>query len=290
MVDLIYDALIIGIGPAGASAARYVALAGYSVLMIGEKSGSLFKAEKISNYYGQNEISGEKLFKKGVKNATNAGAVVKYGEVFDIIIEDNAFSITSSVGKVLAKTVLIATGVVRNKPSIQNLNDYDGNGVSWCAVCDGFLYRKRHVGVLGDGAYALEEAEYLSGLGCNVTLFTDGKEDLKSKFETVNCKIDRLFGDNGLEGVLLSNGEKIELDCLFIALGSASSTDFARKIGLETSNGHLIVNGNMQTNCKGVFAAGDCVGGLLQVAKAVSDGAIAGVEMSKYLKGIKKDE
>ena len=279
-----YDAIIIGLGPAGVSASHYLSIAGYKVLRLGKKDGALFRAEKINNFYGQNDISGAKLFEKGVRNAKKLGANVKFSEVFDVTLNAENFSVSSSIGKFEAKTILIANGVSRNKPKIANLEEYDGNGVSWCAVCDGFLYRKRKVGVLGAGAYAVEEGEYLAGLGCDVTIFTDGEDGIKSKFNTVKNRVEKLVGDDGLDGVVLSSGDTIPVDALFIALGSASSSDFARKIGLETQNGYIKVDDKMQTNCKGVYAAGDCIGGVLQVAKAVSDGAIAGMEMSKYLK------
>lgn len=281
-----YDALIVGMGPAGTSAAHYVAAGGYKVLIIGKRNGALYRADRITNFYGQGEIHGKELFERGLAHAKELGAEIADGEVFDIIPSDGGFEVTSSAGKFFAKTILIATGAERNTPKIAGLEKYDGAGVSRCAVCDGFFYRKKPVGVLGSGAYALSEADYLSGLGCAVTLFTDGNEAPVSDYETITDRIDCLFGGEAFEGVRLVGGKEVNLAALFIALGTATSLDFARKIGLETAGNFIKTNAKGETNCKGIYAAGDCTGGLLQIAKAAGDGAVAGTEMCKYLRGL----
>lgn len=284
-----YDALIIGLGPAGVSAAHYLTTAGYKTLAVGKKGGALYSAEKITNFYGQEEISGATLFLNGIKHAEQLGAIVKYGEVFDVEFDGKEFSARTSVGEYTAKTVLIATGVTRNKPNIANLKDYEGKGVSYCAVCDGFFYRKRKVGVLGSGDYAFSEADYLLGIGCDVTIFTNGVDVEKNGYKICKEKIESLYGEDVLEGVSLVSSEACDLEGLFVALGSASSNDFALKMGLITDGNYIMTDDKKQTNAKGVYAAGDCTGGLLQVSKAVSDGAIAGVNMCKYLKENKSE-
>lgn len=121
--------------------------------------------------------------------------------------------------------------------------------------------------MLGSGVYALSEADYLSGLGCSVTLFTDGKKAPVSDYEAITDRIDCLFGGETFEGVRLVGGKEVNLAALFIALGTATSLDFARKIGLETSGNFIKTNAKGETNCKGIYAAGDCTGGFCRLPK-----------------------
>ena len=279
-----YDVIAVGLGPAATSAAIYAAMGGYRTLLIGEKSGSLYRAEKIANYYAGGEIGGKELFERGLRQATDVGAEIAYGQVVEITFGEKGFHLKTPEEEYEAKVVLLATGVARNRPRLAGVDEFDGKGVSWCAVCDGFFYRKKKVGVYGAGEYAVSEAKYLSGIGCDVTLFTDGRP-APEYAGTVNTeKLSALYGVERLEGIVLANGEKIALSALFVAEGVASSGDFSRMLGIETENNAIKVNARCETNVPGLFAAGDCTGGLLQVAKAVGQGAVAGFEICRYLK------
>ena len=284
-MESVYDLTVVGLGPAGISAAIYGVRGNLKTLAIGKKSGSLYDAEVISNFYGQGDISGKNLFNKGILNAKKSGVEVKVGEVFDILFDGEIFSLKTDKGEIKSKAVVLATGAKRNKPDIKNLETYEGKGVSYCAVCDGFLYRRKNVAVLGEGKYAESEAKYLSGLNSNVTILTNGREVSGFKgFNVITKKINKLFGDD-LEKVIFDDGEELEISALFICEGSATSLDFARKIGLPLKDGKVIVDDNMETAQKGLFCAGDMTGGLMQVSKAVSDGAKAGLSAIKYVKG-----
>ena len=167
---------------------------------------------------------------------------------------------------------------------MQNLEAMEGRGVSYCAVCDAFFYRGKHVAVLGNGEFALHEIHDLLPVAGSVTLLTNGEEPSFPLPEGVTAdtrKIASLEGESRLEQVVFADGTSLPLDGLFIAYGTAGSGALARKIGAALANGNVAVNENMETTVPGLYAAGDCVGGLLQVSKAVYEGAVAGTHIAK---------
>ena len=170
------NVVIIGGGPAGASAALYTARAGIDTIIIENGVRALEKAEKIENYYGfENGISGKELYSSGLIQAKNVGAKVVTAEVVGLSFEDK-FKVLTTSGEYCADSVIIATGASRNKPKIENLEKFEGSGISYCAVCDGFFFRSRDVAVLGSGEYAAHEASVLLPFASSVTLLTDGEE------------------------------------------------------------------------------------------------------------------
>ena len=186
-----------------------------------------------------------------------------------------------------APAVVLATGAQRRRPRIPGLDDFDGAGVSYCAVCDGFFCRGKEVAVLGAGTYALHEAGVLLPLAKRVTLLTNGDpapEEFPQDLDLDTRPIAALVGESGiLSAVRFADGGALEVCRLFVALGTAGSGDLARKVGLLTENGKIVVDGTMATNVPGLFAAGDCTGGLPQVATAVAQGAQAGLSAVRYL-------
>lgn len=296
------DVFIIGKGPAGISAALYTIRAGFSTVVTGKDMGALGKAERIDNYYGFAEgITAGELFENGIKGAQRLGVEVLSEEVFDIVWENDLYRITTDQGIHEAKAVILASGTSRKAPPINGLKDREGKGVSYCAVCDGFFFRQKEVCVIGNGRYAVSEALHLTPTSSKVTILTNGREleaDAQALLQeaieggTANlavekAKIAEITGDPMVDGVLLENGEKLPLNGVFVAEGTASATDLARKLGVAGPDGKLMLNEDMSTYVPGFFAAGDCTGGLLQVAKAVSDGAIAGTAAGKFLRGKK---
>jgi len=279
------NVIIIGNGPAGVSAALYTSRAGLNTTIIGKDEGSLKKAEKIENYYGFEEpISGADLVSHGIAGAKRLGVKFVSDEVVGISYNGKLVVQTKN-NDYTADSVVLATGSSRSTPKINGLKEFEGHGVSYCAVCDAFFYKGKDVAVLGNGEYAFHEAVELIETSKSVTLLTNGKE-LNSEVPlgvTVNSKeIEAFDGDGVIEKVIFKDGTSLEISGVFVAVGVAGSTDLAKKLGADTDGKKIIVDENMATNIPGLFAAGDCTGGMLQVSKAVYEGAKAGTEAIKY--------
>jgi len=281
------DVIIIGKGPAGISASLYTMRAGINSTIIGRSFGSIGKAEKIENYYGfENPILGQDLANIGIAQATRIGAVIQTEEVVDIRY-DIKFQVETTVKTYEADSVIIATGAARNVPKIPGIDQFEGKGVSYCAVCDGFFYKNMDVAVLGFGDFAVHEAESLIPIVNSVTMLTNGNPQVETLPEgtTVNTKkINEFYGTDKLEGVRFTDGTTLPLQGLFIAYGVADTTALAKKLGLATEGNKIVVDDKMTTNIPGVFAAGDCTGGMYQVGKAVWEGALAGTSAIKFIR------
>ena len=283
-------AVIIGSGPAGVSAALYIKRAGnYDVTVISGGVGALAKAEKIENYYGLAEpVSGSELHQSGIEGAKRLGVEFIYEQVTSLSFDDNFRPVIGTdKNEYTADSLLIATGSSRKSAKINGIKDFEGKGVSYCAVCDAFFYRNKDVCVVGDGEYASHEASVLTATSKSVTILTDGKEfsaALPQGVELNTKKISAIEGSTTVEKVVFDDGTELNTAGIFVAIGVAGSTDLARKVGIELDGNKIIVDGNMSTNIPGVYSAGDCTGGLLQVAKAVYDGARAGLAMAAYMK------
>jgi len=285
-----YDALVIGHGPAGCSAALYLCRAGLRVAVAGKDGGALERAEKIENFYGlARPLSGADLIETGRKQCAALGADLREDEALALDwLEAGGYQATFAAdGEVYARSVLLATGKAKRTPNIEGFRDFEGRGVSYCAVCDAFLYRGRQVAVLGGGAYAQHEMEALLPLAGHVTLLTHGAKlafDPPPEVTVRTARLLRLQGEGKLAGAQLDDGETEPLDGLFVALGSASAGDLAMKLGLRLQGGSIPVNQSQETGLPGLYAAGDCTGSFAQVAFAVAEGARAGMEMAKYLR------
>ncbi len=281
------DTVIIGYGPAGISAALYLRRANKTALLIGKDAGALQKAEKIENYFGLPEpITGPELAAIGIEQARALGADMVKDEVLDLSW-DGAFTITCKENEYKAASVILATGSARKTLPIAGLAEHEGRGVSYCAVCDAFFYRGKSVGVLGNGSYALHEVNGLLPVAEKIFLLTNGgavPEGLPERVVAITEPVVEIFGEPSVEGVRLKNGETQPLSGVFIALGSATAGDFARKIGAELRDGRIVTDSEMQTAVPGLFAAGDCIGGLMQVSTAVSEGALAAMSALKFLR------
>lgn len=286
------DVFIIGKGPAGISAALYTARAGFSTVVTGYSKGSLGKADKIENYYGFSEpISGEELFENGIKGAERLGATVLSEEVFSVSYDGN-FKIITDAGEHEAEALIIAAGSVRKSLPIKGIKEFEGAGVSYCAVCDAFFHRGNDVAVIGNGAYAVSEAEHLAGVVHKVFILSDGKEmnaEVPDNIEVCDKKISEIAGEQTVSKVIFDDGTEISVSGVFIAVGNAGSTDLGRKLGVVDPQGKWMISEDGSTFLPGLYAAGDCTGGLLQISKAVSDGAQAGTAAAKYLREKRKN-
>ena len=267
--------------------------ANLKTLIIYHDESSIEKAEKVENYYGfENGISGKKLYEAGIKQAENIGVQLKKEEVIKIEIINNGFRVVTVNDEYIGKTVVFATGNKKNKPRIKGIEKFEGRGISYCAVCDGFFYRKRSVAVLGSGNYAVAETNELINIARDIKILTNGEQSPEFRADNVeiNTKpIKEIFGNKMVEGIEFEDGTKIKTDGIFVAHGVAGSIDFAKKLGVITRKNQIVVNENMETNIKGLYACGDCIGGLLQVSKAVYDGAKVGLEIIRYIRETKNN-
>ena len=279
--------VIIGSGPAGVSAALYAARAGVETTVLTKGPGALDRAELIQNYYGFAEpISGAELERRGIEGAKALGVQFVTTEAVGLTYMDQ-LTVETLAGDFPADAVILATGASRAAPHIPGLAGLEGHGVSYCATCDAFFYRGKDVAVLGSGEYALHEVQALLPVVKSVTLLTNGSP-LTASFppEVTVCpeKVNAILGEERVSGVELSGGKIVALSGVFVALGVAGSTALARKLGAEVDGNRILVDEHMQTTLPGLYAAGDCTGGLLQVAKAVYEGALAGTEAAKALR------
>ncbi|MDR2647940.1 MAG: NAD(P)/FAD-dependent oxidoreductase [Oscillospiraceae bacterium] len=285
-----FDTLILGGGPAGCSAALYLCRAGLRTAIVFKDGGALERAEKIENYFGlPTPLTGAELTDIGRAQAQALGASLLEAECTNLIWEEDGTFAAECAGidTIRAKTALLTTGKPKRAPSIAGIDAFTGKGVSYCAVCDAFLYRNRRVAVLGGGAYALHELSELLPLAKEVTVLTNGAPpqfEVPNGVEVRTRKILKLDGDVTLSRVVLEDGE-LPCDGLFVALGSASSNDFAKKLGLTLGKNESIqVDDKQRTGLPGLFAAGDCTGAFAQVSIAVASGATAAMSIIQSLR------
>lgn len=294
-----YDVIVIGGGPAGITASIYAKRRKLSVLVISKQETSLFKAEKIENYYGFPQgISGEELYNNGIKQAKNLGIDIIEDEVvalssnefnekkFENESDKKIFEIETVNSSYQAKAVILATGSNRLSPNIKGIQEFEGKGVSYCAICDAFFYKGKDVAVLGSGNYAIHEMQELKPIVNSVTILTNGDKIVENrdidiskdkKVQVIQKKVKEFRGDSKIQEVEFEDKTKKNVQGVFVAIATASSNDLARKIGARIENGHIITDENMETTVKGLFACGDCTGGLLQISKAVYEGTLAGL-------------
>jgi len=293
------ELVIIGSGPAGLSAAIYAARAGVKVQVIGCRPKFAGDYE-IDNYFGFPEtISGRELQERGLKQALRFGAEALCEQVLTIHQEeDGTFTIKTDKREIGTSAVILATGVSRARPGIKNLSDYEGKGVSWCVSCDGFFYKGKKVLVLGESLFAANQALDLKHYTQDVTICTNGKQpDMSHEFQqaleqagipVITDKVVRLEGQGGLERVVLESGESREAYGLFVALGEAGAGSFALSLGLERKGEFIVADYEQKTNIPGVFVAGDCTGGFMQISVAVGEGAKAGHSAINYIRSVRK--
>ena len=280
-----YDVTIIGAGPAGISASLYAKRANLNVLVLYFGESNLEKSSKIDNYYGFAEgISGDNLYENGISQAKKLGVDVKQLEVIGIENLGKTYNVKTEAENFETKSVIIATGNRKVKPSIKGIAEFEGRGISYCAICDAFFYRNKNVAVIGNGKFAVNEATELSHVVNKVTILTNGLENPECEFEVNTNKISVINGKEKVTDIEFDDGSKLEIDGVVIALGEAGASDFAKTLGIIQNGENIKVNDKMETNVKGVFACGNITGGLLQICKAVYEGAQAGLSAVNYIR------
>lgn len=283
-----YDVTIIGAGPAGISASLYAKRANLNVLVLYYGDSNLEKATKIDNYYGFIDgISGGDLYNNGIEQAKKIGVEVRNLEVLGIDYIQDAFNIKTESENFETKTVILATGNKKVRPNIKGIEEFEGKGISYCAICDAFFYRNKNVAVIGNGKFAVNEAEELSHVANKVTILTNELDKPESNFEVNTNKISSINGEEKVTEIEFEDGSKMKIDGVFVALGEAGASDFAKTLGILQDGDIIKINDKMETNVPGIYACGNTTGGLLQVCKAVYEGAEAGLSAVNYIRGNK---
>ncbi|WP_258083529.1 thioredoxin-disulfide reductase [Thermococcus thermotolerans] len=295
-----WDVLIIGAGPAGFTAAIYAKRFGLETLILSKDlGGNMALTDLIENYPGFLQISGSELTSRMHEQVKNLGVDIVFDEVERIDPTECAyyegpckFAVRTKNGKEYkAKTIIIAVGAAPRKLHVPGEEELTGRGVSYCATCDGPLFKGKKVIVVGGGNTALQEALYLKSIGVDVTLVHRrdqfrADKILQDRFKEsgiptiLNTVVTEIIGENKVEAVKLKNrvtGEETEMkvDGVFIFIGYEPKTDFVKHLGITDEYGYIPVDMHMRTKVKGIFAAGDITNVFKQIAVAVGQGAIA---------------
>ena len=328
MTDETFDILIIGGGPAGLTAAIYAARMGMSMLLLesGIPGGRSLWAPRVENYPGFPEgITGSELVDRIVEQARKFGAELKFPEdALDISLDGDLWTVRTRKREYRTRSIIIATGTQSRRLQVTGEDEFIGRGVSYCAVCDAPLFKRKITAVVGGGDEALEDALYLSTLATKVVLVTHNINDRhreqrepqrgeersrssesseallracreKANIEQVDARVKGILGDKRVQRMRVQNMNddsrreyEIPVDGIFISLGGVPTTSLARKIGVNIDqNGCIQVDRQQATNIQGVYAAGDCTCGGMQIATAIGEGARAAMQAYQYTRAAK---
>lgn len=297
-----YDIIIVGAGPAGLTAAIYGRRAGKKVLVLEKDTfgGQMTFSPKLENYPGFEMISGNELAQKMLEQALGLGADIDMDTVVDVIDGDTK-TVLCENGQYEAKTVIIAAGAHHRRLHLPREEEFIGNGISFCAVCDGAFYQGQHVAVIGGGNTALQEIVLLADICKKVTVvqnlaFLTGesklmevlkaKENVEYIFSTV---VEGYEGEEELKAICLHNTEtdshsKLEIDGIFLAIGTVPENAPFAKVADINAQGYIVSDERGTLSTKGIFAAGDCrTKQYRQIATAIADGASAALNACRYL-------
>lgn len=281
-----YDCIIVGAGPAGLSAAIYLKNANKNILILEKEvpGGKILKAKKINNYLGLTNIDPSSIAYSMYEQVINMNVSIKIEKVLDIKKENN-FIIKTNKEEYKTKNILLCCGKVEKSLEIENEEEFIGNGISYCAKCDGNLFKDKKIVVVGNNKESIEEAMYLKNIASKIIYINYSNEQVKiDNIEVIeNKKIKNLYKENDkLSMIKLDDNTEIKTDGLFILNGSTPNIDFIKKLNIKTSDGYIIVDKNMKTNIDGIYAAGDIIKkDLYQIVTAASEGAVAAVNIIK---------
>ena len=300
-----YDIIVIGGGPAGLTAALYACRANKSVLVIekGGFGGQITYSPKVENIPGFNEISGNEFADKLVEQVLGQEAEVECAEVLEIKANGKYKTVVCDSGEFEAKSVIIATGAKHRMLGLEGEQDYVGEGISFCAVCDGAFYEGKTVAVIGGGNSALVEATLLADLAKKVYVvqnldFFTGEQKVSDKLlardnveAILGYTVERLIGDGELKAIEIVNqnqeAKTLEIDGMFVAVGLIPQNEiFAGMVDLD-QRGYIIADESCRTSAEGIFVAGDCrTKNIRQVITASADGAVAALAAGDYADSI----
>lgn len=299
-----FDIIIIGGGPAGLTAAIYALRANKKVLLIEDLvfGGAVGTTYEIKNYPGFESIAGPDLAQKMSDHAISLGLKTKSGKVLNIYKTDDGFNVLTQNEKFAAGKIIICTGAKPKPLNVQINKSLIGKGISYCATCDGNFYKNKTVAVVGAGNTAFENAKYLCGMAKKVYIVHRGEkfraqkalEDEIKEFEKkgivefkLNSTISEILGADTVSAIVIENvldktKTTLEVDGVFVAIGLQPDTDWLVDFVDLDDYGYIIVDKNMETSIKGIYAAGDVVSKeVRQIVTACSDGAIAGTKASQ---------
>jgi thioredoxin reductase (NADPH) len=309
MSDQLFDVIIIGGGPAGLAAAIYAARMGMKMLILesGMFGGRATLAPWVENFPGFPEgISGAELMDRMLAQAKKFGANMRFPEeVLDLASDGRVKIVKTRLGEYRAYSIIIVTGTQSRRLLVPGETEFLGQGVSYCAVCDGPLFKGKITAVVGSSEEALEDVLYLSNLSKKVILVTEKKHvdasntllqtcSGKSNVEIIKAKVKSILGDRFVTSILVLDSEtniesEIPVNGVFISLGGIPMTNLAKKIGIIVDErGCIQVDRRQVTNVEGVFAAGDCTCGGMQIVTASGEGARATLQAYQYVRSVKR--
>lgn len=278
-----YDIIIIGAGPAGLSAAINAKIRNKKAKVIGRNPDTsyLYKAEKVDNYLGIHDVTGPEIVDQFVRHALDMGVEIEEGRVLEIFPMGDYYALNVDNNFIETKTVIIANGLSKGK-AMPGEAEFLGKGVSYCATCDGMLYRGKTVAIIGETEEAEEDVNYLQEV-CEKVYYVPLYEEIKhinEGVEVIWSKPKKILGEEVVTGLTLAD-QDIDVQGVFIAKETTPITQILK--GLELDKNSIKVSRYMETNFPGVYAAGDCTGRPYQVSKAVGEGVVAALESVSYL-------
>ena len=298
-----YDIVIVGAGPAGLTAAIYARRADKSVLVLEKETfgGQITFSPKVENYPGFIQMSGNEFAEKLIEQALNLGAEIELEAVTEIKDNGKTKTVVTEDNQYECKAVIIAAGSKHRQLGLPNENDLIGEGISYCAVCDGAFYKDKTVAVIGGGNSALQEAVLLSETSKKVYIvqnlaFVTGEKKLeeilkgRSNVEFIfNNVVKELIGETSLEGIIIEDTESgaitsLDVDGVFVCIGQAPENEpFSNLVGLN-DYGYINSGEDCLTQTEGIFTAGDCRSKTVrQITTATGDGAVSAVAACRYI-------
>lgn len=295
-----YDVIIIGAGPAGIAASIYLKRANVNCLLLESDApgGLLNKIHKIENYPGFTDDTGSILAFRMYSQVESLGIDLKIEKVINIKSTNGSYEVFTKNNTFVSKYIIIATGKTPKKLEIKNSEKYEGKGISYCAVCDGALYRNKDIAIVGGGNTAIDTANYMSNIvnkiyiinrSSNLRADQKGQEEIK-KLENVNVlyntKLKDIIGDDtGVQGVVLEDGTEINLSGIFVCIGQTNNSAFYQNLNLKTDNRGIVVDKDLKTTVNNVYACGDSISkDLYQVVTATSEGAMVASNIIKLVR------
>lgn len=304
----LYDLIIVGAGPAGISAGIYAARANINCCIIegSAPGGKVLKTGIIENYAGINKKTGPDLALEMLNQINELKVPVIYSHVLSVEKLENYFIVfLSNKTNVFAKSVIVATGTNERAMNTPGEERFFNKGISYCAICDGALYKNKDVAVVGGGNAAIEEAAYLAGI-VNKLYLVHRRDEFRAdayaveqlkKYQNVEYLLsyvpEKVEGQTVVEKFVVKSVKdnslkSIDVSCIFPYIGAIPATKFVENLKITDSNGYIQANHAMETSVPGLFAAGDCIAKKYrQISTAVSDGTIAALNVKEYLNKIK---